>query len=219
VRIATRSHNSRVALVGLAALAAVVALAGGGGTGPTDAAAAGPARAVDDGDAIRDVDFADVAQPGTACAEGLRISPPRRISVAGGHSGLLDLGRQTRLEVDDDVAFGDLDDDGADEAVVHATCTYGANGAQDSVQVWTLDGDGDPVVVATVDEPSTRLTGPLPPAVKSVALRDGEVAVTWTSYDDDDPNCCPSKQTVLRYALDGDALEQVGRPVTRTASS
>jgi hypothetical protein len=219
VRTATRSHNSRVALVGLAGLAAVVALAGGGGTGSTDAAAAGPARAVDDGDAIRDVDFAGVAQPGTACSDGLRISPPRRISVDSGESGLLDLGRQTRLEVDDDVAFGDLDDDGADEAVVHATCTYGANGAQDSVQVWTLDGDGDPVVVATIDEPSTRLTGPLPPAVKSVALRDGEVAVTWTSYDDDDPNCCPSKETVLRYELDGDALEQVGRPVTRTASS
>lgn len=219
MRTATRSHNSRVALVGLAALAAVVALAGGGGTGPTDAAAAGPTRAVDEGDAIRDVDFAGVAQPGTACADGLRISPPRRISVDGGESGLLDLGRQTRLEVDDVVAFGDLDDDGADEAVVHATCTYGANGAQDTVQVWTLDGDGDPVVVATIDEPSTRLTGPLPPAVKSVAVRDGEVAVTWTSYDDDDPNCCPSKQTVLRYALDGDALEQVGRPVTRAASS
>jgi hypothetical protein len=219
VRTATRSHNSRVALVGLAALAAVVALAGGGGTGSTDAAAAGSARAVDDGDAIRDVDFAGVAQPGTACADGLRISPPRRISVHGGESGLLDLGRQTRLEVDDAVAFGDLDDDGADEAVVHATCTYGANGAQDTVQVWTLDGDGDPVVVATVDEPSTRVTGPLPPAVKSVAVRDGEVAVTWTSYDDDDPNCCPSKQSVVRYALDGDALEQVGRPVTRAASS
>jgi hypothetical protein len=201
-----------VTLVVLGALAAGVALAGGGRS--DGAADASPAV---DKDAIRDVDFSEVAQPGTACADGLRISPPKRIAVDAGASALLDLGRQTRLEVDDAVVYGDLDGDGAEEAVVHATCTYGANGAQDTVQVWALDDDGDPVLAASVDEPPARLTGPLPPSVKTVVVRDGEVAVTWTHYDDDDPNCCPSKQTALRYELDGDALDQVGRAVTRAA--
>ncbi|HET6950574.1 MAG TPA: LppP/LprE family lipoprotein [Acidimicrobiales bacterium] len=212
--VRSRSHNSRLALASLGALAAAVAL-GGGGRQSTDAADAAPAG---DPHAIRDVDFAEVAQPGSACADGLRYSPPKRISVDAGESGLLDLSRQTRLEVDDSVDFGDLDGDGADEAVVHATCRYGANGAQDTVQVWTLD-DGEPVLVTSVDEPPARITGPLPPSVKSVTVSRGEVAVTWTHYADDDPNCCPSEQTVLRYALDGDALDQVGRPVTRPAAS
>ena len=72
-----------------------------------------------------------------ACAEGLRFTPPAAIPVARGRSAVVDIGRITRLEVDPDVAYGDLDGDGNDEAVVHVVCTYGANGAEDTVHVWT----------------------------------------------------------------------------------
>jgi hypothetical protein len=205
----TRSHNSRLALVALGVLAALVALSGGA----SGTAGAGPAAHTSVDDTVRDVDFSGLAQPGTTCAEGLRIAPPRRIAVDEGESGLLDLGRLTRLEVDDDVAYGDLDGDGAEEAVVHTVCAYGANGAQDTVQVWAID-DNEPVLVDTLGEPSTRVTGPLPPALVDAAVDDGELVLTWTRYGEDDPNCCPGGETALRYELDDGALDQVGRAVT-----
>jgi len=210
VRTRSRSHSSRLALAALGVLAGLVALAGGADATPRTPAA--PAA-----DPIRAIDFADVSQPGSACSEGLRVAPPKRIAVDRGSSALLDLGRLTRLEVDDKVAYGDLDGDGADEAVVHAVCTFGANGAEDTLAVWAME-DGDPVVVDTLAEPSTRLTGPFPPAVKKVAVADDEVAVTWTHYAADDPNCCPSQQTVLRYQLDDGSLRQVGRAATTTVA-
>jgi hypothetical protein len=209
VRARSRSHNSRVALLLLGVLATLVALSGGAqqnGAGAAEAAAAG--------DPVRDVDFSSVAQPGTACAEGLRITPPRRISVNQGRSGLLDLGRLTRLEIDGAVVYGDLNGDGSDEAVVHALCTFGANGAQDTIQVWSVNSDDDPVLVDSLSEPPARVTGPFPPAVKDIAVRNGQLLVTWTHYRDGDPNCCASQQTVLRYELDDGALDQVGRAAT-----
>ncbi|HET8617587.1 MAG TPA: LppP/LprE family lipoprotein [Acidimicrobiales bacterium] len=214
MRTPSRSHNSRLALAALGVLAALVALTGSA----SGTAGAGPAAPAPVDDAVRDVDFASLAQPGTTCAEGLRITPPRRIEVDEGESGLLDLGRLTRLEVDGDVTYGDVDGDGAEEAVVHTVCAYGANGAQDSVQVWSVE-DDEPVLVDTLGEPSTRVTGPLPPALVDTSVDDGQLVVRWTRYGDDDPNCCPSGQTTLRYELDDGALDQVGRAVnTDTAS-
>jgi hypothetical protein len=212
VRTRSRSHNSRVALLLLGLLVVLVALSGGAQDDGAEASVAAPG-----GDPVRNVDFSSLSQPGSACAEGLRIAPPRRISVDEGESGLLDLGRLTRLEVDDTVVYGDLDGDGSDEAVVHAVCSYGANGAQDTIQVWSVDDEDDPVLVDSLPEPPARVTGPLPPAVKDIAVDDAELVVTWTHYGDDDPNCCPSQQTALRYELDDDALDQVGRAVTTDA--
>ena len=212
VRARSRSHNSRVALLLLGVLATLLALSGGAQQNGPDAAEAAPA-----GDPVRDVDFSSLAQPGTVCAEGLRIAPPRRISVDEGHSGLLDLGRLTRLEVDDAVVYGDLDGDGSDEAVVHALCTYGANGSQDTIQVWSVNSDDDPTLVDSLSEPPARVTGPFPPAVKAIVVRNGQLLVTWTHYRDGDPNCCASQQTVLRYELDDGALDQVGRAATSDA--
>lgn len=212
MRTRSRSHNSRVALLGLGLMAALVAISGGGGQS-TDAAEASAVP-----DPIRAVDFAGVAQPGSACTEGLSITPPKRIAVDEGLSGLLDLGRLTRLEVDSSVDYGDLDGDGADEAVVHAVCSFGANGAQDTVQVWALR-SGSPVLVDSLAEPRAKVTGPFPPAVKAISVADARVAVTWTHYGPDDPNCCPSEQTVLRYRLDDGALRQVGRAVTSATTS
>lgn len=210
VRTRSRSHNSRLALVALGLLAVLVALAGGPSSSPV--AGAAPGR-----QPIRSVDFADVAQPGSACRRGLSITPPKRIAVDAGRSGLLDLGRLTRLEVDKAVRYGDLDGNGADEAVVHAVCTFGANGTQDTVQVWHMNG-GAPALVATVNSPSAKVTGPFPPAVKSITVTNARVAVTWTHFTATDPHCCPSRQTVVRYRLDHGALRQVGKPVTTTAA-
>jgi hypothetical protein len=216
VRSDSRSRASWLGLAGLGLAAAVFAASGGGGSSPR-ADASAPARAAADAPAdIRDVDFGEVAPPGSACSEGLRFTPPAAIPVAGGRSPVLDIGRVTRLEVDADVVYGDLDGNGNDEAVVHVVCTYGANGAEDTVHVWTQR-RGSTVHVASLTEPPRSVTGALPPAVAGVAVHGSQVEVTWTRYAADDPNCCPSRLTTVTYELDGDELDRVGRPVSRAA--
>jgi hypothetical protein len=217
VRSNSRSRASWLALAGLGLAAAVFAASSGGRSSHSaNASASGPVAADTPAD-IRAVDFGEVAPPGSACAEGLRFTPPAAIPVAGGRSPVLDIGRFTRLEVDPNVAYGDLDGDGGDEAVVHVVCTYGANGAEDTVHVWTQTRAGRTVHVASLTEPPRSVTGPLPPAVADVAVDGRRVEVTWTHYAAGDPNCCPSRLTTVSYELDGDRLDRVGRAVTRAA--
>jgi hypothetical protein len=216
VRSDSRSRASWLGLAGLGLAVAVFAASSGGGSSPrADASPTAPAAADAPAD-IRDVDFGEVAPPGSACAEGLRFTPPAAIPVTRGRSSVLDIGRVTRLEVDSVVVYGDLDDNGNDEAVVHVVCTYGANGAEDTVHVWTQR-RGRTVHVASLTEPPRSVTGALPPAVAGVAVHGSQVQVTWTRYAAEDANCCPSRLTTVTYELDGDALDRVGRPVTRAA--
>ena len=176
----------------------------------------GPAAAAPD--AIRLLDFEEIDQEGSACEAGPTPTVPRVIEVTEGASEVLDEDTVLRLEVDGDVAYGDVDGDGRDEAVVHTVCAFGANGAEDNIQIWDLE-TGAAEVKATVGEPPESLTGGLPPAVKDVAVESGgTVAVTWTHYGPDDPNCCPSQETTLRYLVTGSQVTQVGEPETRPAS-
>ena len=188
---------------------------------PTNESADDPAVVVGPGaaspDAIRLLDFGEVDQVGGTCDDALTGTVPRSISVSEGESAVLDDDMLTRLEVDGDVTYGDLDGDGRDEAVVHTVCEYGANGAQDSIQVWDLE-TGTAEVKASMGEPPASITGPLPPAVKSVAVDpDGTLAVTWTHYAGDDPNCCPSLESTLHYLVTGGKITQVGAADTDPA--
>ena len=82
---------------------------------------------------------------------------------------MLDIGHVTRLEVDPDVRYGDLDGDGDDEAVVHVVCSYGANGAEDTVHVWTATRRRT-VHVDTPDGPPRSVPGRLTPASPRVRV-------------------------------------------------
>jgi len=155
--------------------------------------------------AVRLIDFADIDQPGDTCAAGLAGDVPRVISVEGGESGLLDPDRLVRLNVDGVVGYNDLDGDGSDEAVVHAVCTYGANGEQDTIQVWDLD-SGRPQATASLAEPPAAIESRFPPTVNNVAVEDGAVVVTWDSYGAAAPRCCPDQRTRVRYQLVDDEL-------------
>ena len=188
---------------------------------PTDESADDPAVVVGPAAAspaaIRLLDFGEVDQVGSSCDDALTGAVPRSISVTEGQSAILDEDLFTRLDVDGDVTYGDLDGDGRDEAVVHTVCAYGANGAQDSIQVWDLD-TGTAEVKASMGEPPASITGPLPPAVKTVAVDDaGTLAVTWTHYAADDPNCCPSLESTLHYLVTGGKITQAGAADTEPA--
>jgi hypothetical protein len=189
-------------------MAALVAVA-------SDAQPAQPAdAAVQDeapSDRVRQIDFKGVAQPGAACNEGVSALAPRLIPVAAGASEVLDEQSFARLEVGD-VLYGDLDGDGSEEAVVHTVCNYGANGRQDTVQVWALNGRLPMLVDSVSNAPgSVSDDSSLPPSVQSVALDGGELLITYSHFADDDPHCCPSELATVAYALDG-GLEAVGDP-------
>lgn len=212
VRTNSRSHNSRLALLGLGVMAALVALVSDTQPArPADAAVSdqSPSRA------ITDVDFATVAQPGVACAEGLEGRPPLLVAVHQSSSEMLDDRTYTHLEVGPDVLYGDLDGDGADDAVVQVTCHYGANGAQDTVQVWSMAERGPVVVDRVTSAPdAVAADSAFPPRVHAVAVDGDELAITFTRHVDGDPNCCPSQQTEVRYAFVGGDLAPVGEPVS-----
>jgi hypothetical protein len=209
VRTASRPRRSALTLLALGALAAVVAVAGN--AEPTRPAAAAPADTAPR-DEVRGLDFSAIAQPGVACADALPDAAPASIGVVAGESALLDDATFARLEIDPAVLYADLDRDGDDEAVVRATCVFGANGAEETVQVWTASGRL-PLLVDTITAPpgSVAEDSRFPPSLIDVSVDGDELQVTFGVYDDDAPHCCPTSEAVVTYELDG-GLSVVGRP-------
>lgn len=209
VRTPSRSRRSSAILLALGVLAAVVAVAGD--AQPTRPAAAAPGDPAPT-DAVRSLDFSSLAQPGVACSDALPDATPRSIGVTGGESALLDSASFTQLTVDPVVLYGDLDGDGRDEAVVRVTCAYGANGAEDTVQVWSANGRL-PLLIDTITgaPDSVADDSRFPPPLLDVTLVGDDVLVTYGVYADDAPRCCPTSQAVVTYELDG-GLSVVGRP-------
>jgi hypothetical protein len=207
-----RPRRSTLTLLVLGVLAAVVAVAGN--SQPTRPAAAAPADTAPS-DEVRGLDFSTIGQPGVACSDALPGAAPLSIGVTAGESALLDEGTFARLEVDPDVLYADLDGDGDDEAVVRATCSFGANGAEETVQVWSANGRL-PLLVDTVTGPPRSVAGGsrFPPSLLDVAVDGGELQITFGVYDDDAPHCCPTSEAVVTYELDG-GLSVVGRPQVR----
>jgi hypothetical protein len=213
VRTPSRSRRSTATLLTLGVLAAVVAAAGDAQPARPAAAAPGDPAPTDD---VHSFDFSGLTQPGVSCSEALPGAAPRSIGVSHGASALLDAATFAQLSVDPGVLYGDLDGDGSDEAVVRATCTYGANGAEDTVQVWAANGRL-PLLIDTITAAPDSVADDsrFPPQLLDVALDGDEVLLTYGVYADDAPHCCPSAQAVVTYELDG-GLTVVGDPDVET---
>lgn len=162
---------------------------------------------------IRSVDFGEVDQPADVCAEGLGDAAPSVIRVVQGRSGVIDESRHTRLTVSNRVVYGDVTGDGVENALVHTVCSYGANGTQHTLQVWGIR-DGEARIVVAITEPPPRLTGPLGSHVTTYTIAQRVVEVGWTRHTDEDPNCCPSLETRIRYRVVDGAVVQIGEPTT-----
>lgn len=165
--------------------------------------------------AIRLMSFGDLEQPPEVCGEGLSdevAASLESIALSGGESGTIDELNFTELSVSDEVLYGDIDGNGVDEAIIHATCTFGANAREHSIQVWEI-GDGVADIAATVPAPGEDVRGPFEPDVISKAFADdGALEITWTRYEDDDPHCCPSGEVTTQYRMVGDEVITVGEP-------
>jgi hypothetical protein len=221
-----RARELRLLAIALGGLALVVA-ARGGGEAPDDTASTdapegdvitggqtnvgglgGGLSDLVSGRAIRLLNFSELDQRGSACA-AVPGEAPSTIQVSGGESSVIDEEWLSRLVVDEAALYGDLDGDGADEAVVHTVCEYGANGSQDQIQVWDV-ATGSSQPLATLDEPPDEISDGLPPTVKGVSVEGDSLRVTWSHYDEGEARCCPGLESVARYQVSDGEIEQVG---------
>jgi hypothetical protein len=195
-----RRPRSAGTLLALGALAALVALAGDGQSPPAAAAPRDPAPAGD----VRQLDFSAISQPGVVCADAAPDAARRSIGVTAGESALLDDATFARLTVAPEPVYGDLGGDGREEAVVRTTCAYGANGAEDTVQVWSANGRL-PMLVDTVAGAPRAVADDsrFPPVLQDVAIVGERLELTYGVFDDDAPHCCPTGRAVVTYELDG----------------
>jgi heat shock protein HslJ len=98
-------------------------------------------------------------------------------------------------------AFGDLDEDGEDDAVVLLVESSGGSGSFVYLAV-LVNECGSPVNVAT-HFLSDRAR------VQALAIADGIITVDMLAHGPDDPMCCPSQRVIETYALQWDALVQL----------
>lgn len=108
-------------------------------------------------------------------------------------------------------AFGDLDGDGAGDAVLVLESDPGGSGV-------FFD------LVALLNRAGRAV--PLPPVplgdrvqVNDVTIRNGSVQVNLVKHGPDDPQCCPSLDVSLPYRIDGETLVPAGQDPSRNSAA
>ncbi|MFQ5812502.1 MAG: META domain-containing protein [Anaerolineae bacterium] len=103
------------------------------------------------------------------------------------------------------VAFGDLDDDGAEDAAVILAANAGGSGTFISLEAVRNEG-GKPVHVATYSLGDRA-------RIESLAIEGGQILLEMITHGPDDPMCCPTQRVRNVYALEGDTLIEVSSEV------
>jgi outer membrane biosynthesis protein TonB len=119
----------------------------------------------------------------------------------------------TLAVIPDSTAFGDLNGDGVDDAAVLLVENSGGSGS--FVYLAALTGaEGAVTNVAT-----TLLGDRVQP--QSISIADGQIVVVANTFAESDPMCCPSLQSTLTFALEGNELalvDQVDTQATEAAA-
>jgi heat shock protein HslJ len=98
-------------------------------------------------------------------------------------------------------AFGDLDGDGVDDAVVVLVENSGGSGSFVYLAA-VLNRNG------SLENVATQFLGDRG-QVESLSIAEGEITVNLATHGPDDPMCCPSQQEVQVYVLRGNDLVQL----------
>ncbi|MET9804419.1 hypothetical protein [Streptomyces sp. NPDC006368] len=102
-------------------------------------------------------------------------------------------------------ASGDIDGDGRPETVAAAHCEAGSGTPPSGVYVLARSAGNEPRVVATLVEPSERLS------VGRLAVRDGAVTATLFGYSSADvPRCCPDQEETVKWRWAGGKFVRSG---------
>ncbi|MFJ6631545.1 hypothetical protein ACIQMR_09115 [Streptomyces sp. NPDC091376] len=109
---------------------------------------------------------------------------------------------------------GDLDGDGGAETVVVARCAAGSGTPPSGIYVLARSAPGTPRVVATLLEPTRRLS------VADFAVRDGAVTATLLGYSSQDvPRCCPDRQEKVKWQWRGGKFVESAEDAAATGSA
>ncbi|MGD9029094.1 MAG: META domain-containing protein [Anaerolineae bacterium] len=108
------------------------------------------------------------------------------------------------------VAFGDLDGDGVDEAVVILATSPGGSGTFVSLEAMGND-NGTPVHLASY-QLGDRVRA------ESLAIQDGQIVLEMVTHGPDDPMCCPTQIVRTTYALEDGALVEATSEVIGTVA-
>lgn len=95
-------------------------------------------------------------------------------------------------------ALGDLNSDGADDAVVFLAANTGGSGMFISINA-VLNDKGVPRAVSYLGI-GDRVQ------IKAVAIKDGVITVNVVRHGPNDPMCCPTQEATLKYRLQADKL-------------
>ena len=98
-------------------------------------------------------------------------------------------------------AFGDLNGDGVNDAVVILIESSGGSGNFLYLAAVINEG-GAPVNVAT------QFVGDREQA-QAIIIEDGEITLNMVAHGPDDPMCCPTQEVTKRYRLQGDQLVEL----------
>ena len=108
-----------------------------------------------------------------------------------------------------EVAFGDLTDDGQDEAAVLTVCNTGGSGVFTEGVVYQLQ-NGEPVELARTQEGDRAFGG-----LAGLTIINGTLVVQRFAGDENGPACCPKYIDTTRWRWTGTALEQTGSTTRR----
>ncbi len=97
------------------------------------------------------------------------------------------------ITVGENIAFGDLNGDGAPDAAIILAENYGGSGVFISV-VAIINQGGQPVAVASAIIDDRAI-------VNIISIQDGEIFVDATIHSINDPSCCPSLASTHNYRL------------------
>ncbi len=107
------------------------------------------------------------------------------------------------------MAFGDLNGDGSEDAVVVLVTQPGGSGSfYDLAAVLNEGGEPVNVAIAFLGD-RAKLNG--------LSIADGQIAVDMVIQGPNDPMCCPTHRVTQTYALEGDQLVNVGTKAGETA--
>lgn len=113
---------------------------------------------------------------------------------AKGQTSEDDGGEQFWLD-NEHVAFGDLDGDGVDDAIVVLASSGGGSGIFHQLVAVTQHN-------GIVDTPAVKSLGDRI-KINQINIRGGNVTVDMIAHGPDDPSCCPTERQVLKLKVQG----------------
>lgn len=118
---------------------------------------------------------------------------------------------ETVVRLSDTVAFGDLNDDGFEDAAVVLVSSSGGSGTFYNL-IAVLDRQAEPVAV-TSEYLGDRIE------LNSLTIEMGEIVVEMVIQGPDDPMCCPTQEVTETFNLEYSLARQVGSDAAGTYST